>query len=204
MTSAQRSADSATRDAAAIAILVALVLSIPLLLGGRLALLAAFQDDAFYYARIARNVARGGGITFDGIHATSGFHPLWLVLLVPILAVSAGPTTPLIVIAALQILLTSAAAGVVTATLAGFVDRWSAVAGGLSVVAIPSTGASLIGGLEGALTLAMVAVAWRLWVDVTTRPRIVRSGPSRGAQTPTSRLLRRRRSCLHAASTGPR
>jgi len=175
MTSAQGSAKSATRDVVASAILVALVLTIPLLLGGRRALPSAFQDDAFYYARIARNVARGGGLTFDGLHTTSGFHPLWLALLVPIFVVWSGPVPPLLAVVAFQILLASGAAAVMTAALARIVDRWSALAGGMVFVAIPSTGASLTGGLEGALALASVAVAWSLWLDVAKR---VRSAPS--------------------------
>lgn len=41
-------------------------------------------DDAFYYLEIARNASQGQGFTFDSIHPTNGFHPLWAGLLVPI------------------------------------------------------------------------------------------------------------------------
>lgn len=34
-------------------------------------------DDAYYYLTIARNAARGFGITIDGTEWTSGFQPLW-------------------------------------------------------------------------------------------------------------------------------
>jgi hypothetical protein len=37
-------------------------------------------DDAYYYFGIARNVAAGLGSTFDGLHPTNGYHPLWLGL----------------------------------------------------------------------------------------------------------------------------
>ena len=51
-------------------------------------ILVAFQtsmpDDAFYYFQIARNIARGAGSTFDGLTPTNGYHPLWMVTLVPI------------------------------------------------------------------------------------------------------------------------
>ncbi len=40
-----------------------------------------FIDDAFYYLIIARNFAQTGVPTFDGMHATNGFHPLWMLLL---------------------------------------------------------------------------------------------------------------------------
>src|SRR5262245_14684387 len=42
------------------------------------------QDDAFYYFKIAGNLASGRGLTFDGHTATTGFHPLFLLLLTPI------------------------------------------------------------------------------------------------------------------------
>lgn len=34
-------------------------------------------DDAYYYLTIARNAARGLGITIDGVEWTSGIQPLW-------------------------------------------------------------------------------------------------------------------------------
>src|SRR5262245_4025278 len=40
-------------------------------------------DDAFYSFSIARNLARGAGATSDGLHPTSGFQPLYTLLLVP-------------------------------------------------------------------------------------------------------------------------
>ncbi|MCP4539563.1 MAG: hypothetical protein GY832_20705 [Chloroflexi bacterium] len=48
------------------------------------------SDDAFYYFTIARNAVRGHGVTFDGVTPTNGFHPLWLVSLLPIYRVAGG------------------------------------------------------------------------------------------------------------------
>ncbi|MBE9046269.1 hypothetical protein IQ255_17960 [Pleurocapsales cyanobacterium LEGE 10410] len=48
------------------------------------ALIAAFDDDAFYYFEVAQNIARGFGSTFDGINLTNGYHPLWMFFLIPI------------------------------------------------------------------------------------------------------------------------
>jgi len=39
--------------------------------------LRSTPDDAYYYLTIARNLAAGVGSTFDGIHKTNGYHPLW-------------------------------------------------------------------------------------------------------------------------------
>ncbi len=37
-------------------------------------------EDCFYYLRVARSLVDGNGSTFDGIHSTNGYHPLWLAL----------------------------------------------------------------------------------------------------------------------------
>lgn len=38
-------------------------------------------DDGFYYLKIAQHLAHGAGSTFDGLHLTNGYHPLWLACL---------------------------------------------------------------------------------------------------------------------------
>ncbi|MGB2988248.1 MAG: hypothetical protein WBE26_20455 [Phycisphaerae bacterium] len=47
-------------------------------------LVAIPSDDAFYYFKIARNVVHGLGCTFDGIARTNGFHPFWMVCILPV------------------------------------------------------------------------------------------------------------------------
>lgn len=41
-------------------------------------------DDAFYYFKTAQNIGLGQDISFDGISRTNGFHPLWMIICVPI------------------------------------------------------------------------------------------------------------------------
>lgn len=41
-------------------------------------------DDAFYYFKIANNITHGMGSSFDGIAKTNGYHPLWMMILIPI------------------------------------------------------------------------------------------------------------------------
>jgi hypothetical protein len=41
-------------------------------------------DDAYYYFKIAENIAAGNGSTFDGLAPTNGYHPLWMLILIPI------------------------------------------------------------------------------------------------------------------------
>lgn len=47
-------------------------------------------DDAFYYFKVAQNIVAGLGPTFDGTGPTNGFHPLWMLLLLPVYALSGG------------------------------------------------------------------------------------------------------------------
>ncbi|MGQ9765710.1 MAG: hypothetical protein ACUVRI_12675 [Armatimonadota bacterium] len=42
------------------------------------------KDDSFYYLKTANNIALGLGSTFDGINRTNGYHPLWMLNLIPI------------------------------------------------------------------------------------------------------------------------
>jgi hypothetical protein len=45
-------------------------------------------DDAFYYYKTAQNIAEGHGATFDGLAPTNGFHPLWMLICIPIFALA--------------------------------------------------------------------------------------------------------------------
>ena len=45
-------------------------------------------DDAFYYFKVAQNISEGRGITFDGLAPTNGFHPLWMLVCVPVFALA--------------------------------------------------------------------------------------------------------------------
>ncbi len=41
-------------------------------------------DDVFFYLKIAGAIVSGQGSTFNGITPTNGYHPLWMVLLLPL------------------------------------------------------------------------------------------------------------------------
>jgi hypothetical protein len=46
------------------------------------------RDDAYYYFKVAQNVSEGHGSTFDGINPTNGYHPLWMLVCIPIFALA--------------------------------------------------------------------------------------------------------------------
>ncbi len=66
--------------APAAALLTVAVLLAPLLAVLRAGAPLVLEDDGYYYAVIARNLARTGRSTFDGTGLTNGYHPLWLLL----------------------------------------------------------------------------------------------------------------------------
>ncbi|WP_026425881.1 hypothetical protein [Actinokineospora inagensis] len=51
-----------------------------------------FDDDAFYYFGVAGHIAAGDGSTFNGLDPTNGYHPLWLLILVPVFSITNGKT----------------------------------------------------------------------------------------------------------------
>ena len=40
-----------------------------------------FEDDFYYYLKVAENFAHGAGSTFNGIVPTNGYHPLWFLVI---------------------------------------------------------------------------------------------------------------------------
>ena len=127
-----------------------------------------YQDDAFYYLKLAQNVVHGRGLTFDGATPTNGFHPLYLFLLLPILALSgADPIAP---IHASALLL--AAVAVLTGLLVfGLTRRLAGPAAGLIALAVwalsPYFTVLGINGLETGLAMffALAAVfAYLEWI----------------------------------------
>jgi hypothetical protein len=126
-------------------------------------LVSFVADGAGYYLQIAHNVAGGRGITFDGLHPTNGFHPLWLAVLVPVLEIVRG--TPELVYRTVGILdvgLLAVASWTFHRTLRQLVSPAAALAGGAVFAASAFFNVNL---METALVLlttsALFAYAWR-------------------------------------------
>lgn len=124
----------------------------------------AVHDDAFYYFQIARNVARGHGFTFDRLHLTSGFQPLWQLMLVPIFWIVPGELAPIRVALLVQVALIAATAAMVYRLLAPRVGEPAAVVGALLLFAFPSTRAVARSGMESAVALFATVSVWRAWL----------------------------------------
>ncbi|NJN79953.1 MAG: hypothetical protein HC797_05495 [Anaerolineales bacterium] len=46
------------------------------------------RDDAYYYFKVAQNITEGYGSSFDGINLTNGYHPLWMLICIPVFALA--------------------------------------------------------------------------------------------------------------------
>lgn len=46
------------------------------------------RDDAYYYFKVAQNISEGFGSSFDQINLTNGYHPLWMIVCIPIFALA--------------------------------------------------------------------------------------------------------------------
>ncbi len=104
-----------------------LILLYSVLLSARLATVASpahlTVDDGYYYLGIARNIARGLGSTWDGVNLTNGYHPLWLLSLVPVYWLSPSPEIALRSVFILQAALMAVAAGLLFLVCRRCVDR---------------------------------------------------------------------------------
>ncbi len=126
------------------------------------ALVRVVPDDAYYYLKIARNVVAGQGATFDGIHPTNGYHPLWLGTLIPVAAAVREPQLFVRVALAIGVALSLLTAILVHRLVRRLADSWW-----IPVLALilywlnPRAVVSSLNGLESSLsTLLFTVLLW--------------------------------------------
>ncbi|MGQ9584204.1 MAG: hypothetical protein ACUVXG_02235 [Anaerolineae bacterium] len=128
------------------------------------------SDDAFYYFRIAENVARGLGPTFDGQRLTNGFHPLWAVVLAGLCLVQSTGALPIpwaLTFSALLDVGTGLLLYLVTVCTLGW--RGPALLASLAYLLHPLAVLEGVNGLETALATFAFAVLFAFYV-LTLRP----------------------------------
>ncbi len=64
-------------------IILALIIRIYIIIQPAGELVTYNGDDMYYYLKIAENILEGKGVSFDGINTTNGFHPLYLLMILP-------------------------------------------------------------------------------------------------------------------------
>jgi hypothetical protein len=119
-------------------------------------LIDVFDDDAYYYFKIARNIVETGRLTFDGKSITNGFHPLWLIVLIPFFIIWDDPILVLRPIGTFSVIL---------AALTGYLGlhylfRYSilsyTLAAGLLLACVVSFGSK---GMEVTILLPLLVIA---------------------------------------------
>ena len=127
-----------------------------------------FHDDAYYYLGVANHLAHGGGSTFDGLHRTNGYHPLWCWMLVPVFLVVDDPGIAVRVVGLLWYALAAASAVLFWWALKERVGEWRAVAAAGIFALHPAVMLRLArpNGLETPLYAALLALflgSWARW-----------------------------------------
>jgi hypothetical protein len=113
-------------------------------------------DDAYYYFSVARNIVEGFGITFDRINATNGFHPLWMLVLLPVAKVAGpDPDTTLRAIFCIVALITGAGCWAAYKAISSYASRTAAVFG-TGLLLVPVFLNSFLNGLETGLLLLLL------------------------------------------------
>lgn len=122
-------------------------------------------DDSFYYGAIARRIAAGEGSTFDGIHPTNGYHPLWMGFVTALFALGLEGERAMRLALLLQLPMLVWGLGCLWEALRGpraETSQASLLAGLLGLAAAKDLVKLWVNGLESALVLVFLAPL--LWV----------------------------------------
>ena len=131
-------------------------------------------DDAFYYFNTARHFAQRGFSSFDGLHFTNGYHPLWFLCCVPLFRLFPhGGEWPIRLLLAVQLcfaLLTSLL--VISAFARHFGPLATTVSGGIWVVIYQRF---MLNGLETPLLVLSYLALFTSYAHWCTAPYSARS-----------------------------
>ncbi len=119
-------------------------------------------DDSFYYFKTAANIAQGLGSTFNGLGRTNGYHPLWMLVLIPVFwFYRVDVFLPLRMVVLLQGLLNAGMGVLVYRTARRSLALWAAVALSFIWSLWPSFfNLVTISGLETTISLFFIALVW--------------------------------------------
>jgi hypothetical protein len=131
-------------------------------------LLLRVVDDAGYYMNTAQNMALGHGMTFDGIHPTNGFHPLWLLMLVPLFLFHGTPETMVRLVVLLQILLLSVAFLLLYRTQSRLFSRRAALLSGIGFLWLVFM--QSVNGMESALFALLLVMLYAYGLKISQGP----------------------------------
>ena len=139
-------------------------------------LTTVLPDDAFYYFDIARSIVMGHGLTFNGIDPTNGFHPLWLLVILPIFKffyTTATDITPIRIALLLSVIMNVITALVVLRILSRFSKSGFVRSIGVMVWMLnPFLLFETLNGLETSLALCLFSLSSCLHCEMKKGSRI--------------------------------
>lgn len=126
-------------------------------------------DDAFYYFVLAQNSIQQGNISMDGMSATNGFHPLWLLIIAPIFGLAeSGSDLPIHIALTLASFIDLLSIWLIAQLAAAVTKQWSMGLIAAWLYAInPIVILQTTNGLEtslGILTLLIFLCLFRNWL----------------------------------------
>jgi hypothetical protein len=121
-------------------------------------------DDAFYYFQTAREFVKSGRSTFDGLHITTGYQPLWFLTSAAVnLVFSQGGELPVRVMLYLQLLAAAGATALMAAVAARVTNVAIAMVTGVLWIAVFQRPAS-VNGLETGVHCLLFALLFAQFV----------------------------------------
>ncbi|MBN1593423.1 MAG: glycosyltransferase family 39 protein [Candidatus Coatesbacteria bacterium] len=133
-------------------------------------------DDAFYYIKAAQNLIANGSVTFDGSSPTSGVHPLFLLLILPIAALAQTPEAGVraaMILCAILFVLSAWLSMRILRVLAG--SEIAAIAF-VAMLTSPCLMLVSVAGLETSLALMLLLSALFIFVKIVAE-KSVKPGP---------------------------
>jgi len=129
------------------------------------------NDDAYYYFKVAQNIGAGLGSTFDGINLTNGYHPLWMLVCIPVFLLSrVDPILPLRVMVLLSALITGLTAVILFHLVSNWLSRYTAMFIAIFWVAYGGIHAVVTtGGMEAGIS--SLFITWLIYRVTTVKYR---------------------------------
>lgn len=118
-----------------------------------------FMEDAFISLKIAQNISAGIGETFDGVHPTNGYQPLWVWINVPTFMLFKDPVNAALAVLAISIILFHATLALWLYVLKKKLEWLTFTAVAIVPALFPYFKLGIINGLETPLFLFVFTIA---------------------------------------------
>jgi Dolichyl-phosphate-mannose-protein mannosyltransferase len=118
-------------------------------------------DDAYYYFLTAQNILDGNPPSVDGINASNGWHPLWMLVNLVVFSLDTNnPDTPIRVLLVVAVLLDSLVAAFLFWIIRHHLSESASIIAGLIYALNSMPLLHAVNGLETSLSSLTILLAW--------------------------------------------